>query len=50
MYRVITCGVSLQNAGLSNSAVRNTEWAEKKNKTMPHVFYDSGKMYYTTIC
>ena len=30
-------------AGLS--AVRNTEWAEKKIKTMPLVFYDSAKVY-----
>ena len=30
-------------AGLS--ADRNTEWAEKKNKTVPHVFSDSAKVY-----
>ena len=30
-------------AGLS--AARNTEWAEKKIKTVLHVFYDSAEMY-----
>ena len=30
-------------AGLS--AVRNTELAEKKMKTTPHVFYDSAEVY-----
>ena len=31
------------NAGLS--AVRNTEWAEKKIKTVPHMFDDSAEVY-----
>ena len=30
-------------AGLS--AVRNTEWAEKKIKTVPHMFHDSAEVY-----
>ena len=30
-------------AGLS-AAVRNTEWAEKKIKIAPHVFYNSAKV------
>ena len=30
-------------AGLS--AVRNTEWAENKIKSVLHVFYDSAEMY-----
>ena len=35
-------------AGLS--AARNTESAEKKIKTVPHVFYDCAEMYkYTAI-
>ena len=32
--------------GLSGlSAVRNTEWAEKKIKTVPHMFHDSAEVY-----
>ena len=31
-------------AGLQ-SAVRNTEWVEKKIKTVPHVFYDNAEVY-----
>ena len=27
------------------SVVRNIEWAEKKIKTVPHVFYDSAELY-----
>ena len=30
-------------AGLS--AVRNTEWAEEKIKTVPHMFCDSAEVY-----
>ena len=32
-------------AGLSNFGVRNTEWVEKKIKTVPHLFYDSAEVY-----
>ena len=38
-------------AGLS--AVRDTDWAEKKIKAVPHVFWDSAEVYqyvYTSIC
>ena len=35
----------MQNAGLSNTAVKNTKWAEKKVKTVSYVFYDSGEVY-----
>ena len=36
MWRFIAC----------LSAAKNTEWAEKKIKTVPHVFYDSaGEVY-----
>ena len=28
------------------SAVRTTEWAEKKIKTVPHLFYDSAEIQY----
>ena len=29
----------------ARSAVRNTEWAEEKIKTVPHMFYDSAEVY-----